>query len=331
MYNLEATPAEGTTYRFAKEDRKRWPDILQAGTAEMPYYTNSSQLPVGFTDDPFEALTRQEELQTKYTGGHGAAPLHERAHLLARSVQGAGAPLARALPAALHHDHADVLDLPAARLSRGRARVLPEMRRGEAGREAAQARRLTQSRRRIAMNTMTEAKHLDATITLTDDERQRCEVWTRVMGYHRPVASFNIGKKGEHCERRFFREERARPHAVGAARREGIAMPRSCRGRRLAARRRAARRRLRAVHVHRLSGRARGGRLLPGLPVALRLLPQSAPHSRARRRRARFRAHPLAGWRRAAACSTRSSSRAASRPRRPSFRPRSTRCARSAS
>ena len=69
MYNLEATPAEGTTYRFAKEDRKRWPDILQAGTPEMPYYTNSSQLPVGFTDDPFEALTRQEELQTKYTGG----------------------------------------------------------------------------------------------------------------------------------------------------------------------------------------------------------------------------------------------------------------------
>jgi len=69
MYNLEATPAEGTTYRFAKEDRKRYPDILQAGSAEMPYYTNSSQLPVGFTDDPFEALERQEPLQKKYTGG----------------------------------------------------------------------------------------------------------------------------------------------------------------------------------------------------------------------------------------------------------------------
>ncbi|MGE8548308.1 MAG: ribonucleoside triphosphate reductase [Alcaligenes sp.] len=69
MYNLEATPAEGTTYRFAKEDRARWPDILQAGTPDMPYYTNSSQLPVGFTDDPFEALERQDELQRKYTGG----------------------------------------------------------------------------------------------------------------------------------------------------------------------------------------------------------------------------------------------------------------------
>ena len=69
LYNLEATPAEGTTYRFAKEDRKRFPGIIQAGTAQNPYYTNSSQLPVGFTDDPFEALERQDDLQRKYTGG----------------------------------------------------------------------------------------------------------------------------------------------------------------------------------------------------------------------------------------------------------------------
>jgi len=69
LYNLEATPAEGTTYRFAKEDAKRYPDILQAGTIDAPYYTNSSQLPVGFTDDAFEALERQDELQRKYTGG----------------------------------------------------------------------------------------------------------------------------------------------------------------------------------------------------------------------------------------------------------------------
>ena len=69
MYNLEATPAEGTTYRFAREDRKRYPDIIQAGTPEEPYYTNSSQLPVGYTNDPFQALHEQEELQQKYTGG----------------------------------------------------------------------------------------------------------------------------------------------------------------------------------------------------------------------------------------------------------------------
>jgi len=69
LYNLEATPAEGTTYRFAREDKKRYPDILQAGTAEAPYYTNSSQLPVGYTDDPFQALAMQEPLQSRYTGG----------------------------------------------------------------------------------------------------------------------------------------------------------------------------------------------------------------------------------------------------------------------
>ena len=54
------------------------------------------------------------------------------------------------------------------------------------------------------MNSMTDMQHLIDTVTLADDERQRCEVWTRVMGYHRPVASFNIGKKGEHFERCFF-------------------------------------------------------------------------------------------------------------------------------
>lgn len=69
LYNLEATPAEGTTYRFAKEDAKRYPDIIQAGSKDAPYYTNSSQLPVFYTDDPFEALSLQDDLQCCYTGG----------------------------------------------------------------------------------------------------------------------------------------------------------------------------------------------------------------------------------------------------------------------
>ena len=64
------------------------------------------------------------------------------------------------------------------------------------------------------MDTMTERQPSATPITLVDSERQRCEVWTRVMGYHRPVASFNIGKKSEHCERRFFREARARLDAT---------------------------------------------------------------------------------------------------------------------
>jgi anaerobic ribonucleoside-triphosphate reductase len=69
LYNLEATPAEGTTYRFAKEDKKRYADILQAGLDDNIYYTNSSQLPVQLTDDPFQALSLQDEMQCKYTGG----------------------------------------------------------------------------------------------------------------------------------------------------------------------------------------------------------------------------------------------------------------------
>ncbi len=69
LYNLEATPAEGTTYRFAKEDKKRFPAIIQSGIEENIYYTNSSQVPVNHTEDPFEALLLQDELQCKYTGG----------------------------------------------------------------------------------------------------------------------------------------------------------------------------------------------------------------------------------------------------------------------
>lgn len=69
LYNLEATPAEGCSYRFAKTDIKNYPDIITSGTKDAPYYTNSSQLPVNYTDDPFVALEHQEELQRKYTGG----------------------------------------------------------------------------------------------------------------------------------------------------------------------------------------------------------------------------------------------------------------------
>ncbi len=68
IYNLEATPAEGTSYRLALKDKKKYPDIITAGK-DRPYYTNSSQLPVNYTDDIFEALDLQDSLQSKYTGG----------------------------------------------------------------------------------------------------------------------------------------------------------------------------------------------------------------------------------------------------------------------
>ncbi|HDI02891.1 MAG TPA: ribonucleoside triphosphate reductase, partial [Candidatus Aenigmarchaeota archaeon] len=73
-YNLEATPAEGTSYRLAKMDKEKYPDIICANEKEWkkgaePFYTNSTQLPVNYTDDIFEALDLQDEIQSKYTGG----------------------------------------------------------------------------------------------------------------------------------------------------------------------------------------------------------------------------------------------------------------------
>jgi ribonucleoside-triphosphate reductase len=68
LYNLEATPAEGTTYRLAKMDKEKFPGIITQGE-EDPYYTNSSNLPVNYTEDLFEALDHQDDIQSLYTGG----------------------------------------------------------------------------------------------------------------------------------------------------------------------------------------------------------------------------------------------------------------------
>jgi ribonucleoside-triphosphate reductase len=99
MYNLEATPAEGTSYRFARLDKDKYPDIITANEERVkkenaePYYTNSTHLPVGYTDDIFTALKLQDELQTKYTGGtvfHGfigeRLPSIESTKLLVRRI-----------------------------------------------------------------------------------------------------------------------------------------------------------------------------------------------------------------------------------------------------
>lgn len=163
LYNLEATPAEGTTYRFAKEDRARFPGILQAGTDENPYYTNSSQLPVGFTDDPFEALARQDELQTKYTGG---TVLH-----LYMSERLSSAEACRELV-----------------------------------RRALSTFRLPYLTVTPTFSICTAHGYLAGEHPTCPTCGATCEVWTRVMGYHRPVSSFNVGKKGEHAERVPFLE-----------------------------------------------------------------------------------------------------------------------------
>ncbi|HOX44065.1 MAG TPA: ribonucleoside triphosphate reductase [Myxococcota bacterium] len=158
MYNLEATPAEGTTFRFAKEDRKRLPGILQAGTPEAPYYTNSTQLPPHATRDPFEALGMQEQLQRKYTGG-----------------------------------------------------TVFHMYLGERVGSAEACKRLVRKvleRFRIPYLTVTPTFSVCPHHGYLVGEQPSCptcgavcEVWTRVMGYHRPVSEFNIGKKSEYRER----------------------------------------------------------------------------------------------------------------------------------
>jgi ribonucleoside-triphosphate reductase len=168
MYNLEASPAEGATHRFAREDQRRYADIIQSGTAEAPYYTNSSQLPVAATDDPFQALTHQEDLQRKYTGG-----------TVFHLYVGERVPSAAACKQLVR-------------------RVL--------------------QRFKIPYLTITPTFSICPEHGYLSGEQQscpqcgaRCEVWTRVMGYHRPVTEFNPGKQSEYQERKYFHLGRGAP------------------------------------------------------------------------------------------------------------------------
>ncbi len=161
LYNLEATPAEGTTYRFAKEDIKRWPDIIQAGTKEAPYYTNSSHLPVDHTEDPLSALDHQDELQTKYTGG---TVLHlflgERVRdwkTCARFVQ-----------------------------------------------KVAQSYRLPYFTLTPTFSVCPTHGYLEGEKPECPSCAERCEVWSRIVGYFRPVDQWNVGKKSEYVHRKEY-------------------------------------------------------------------------------------------------------------------------------
>ena len=165
LYNLEATPAEGTTYRFAKIDKKRFPDIIQAGFGENIYYTNSSQIPANYTDDPFEALELQNDLQCKYTGG-------------------------------------TVLHLYM-------SEKLPD------GESAKNLVKKVLTKYKLPYITITPVFSVCANHGYLNGEQPVCpkcskktQVWTRVMGYHRPFDSFNIGKKGEHMERVLFKNKK---------------------------------------------------------------------------------------------------------------------------
>ncbi|HOV70034.1 MAG TPA: ribonucleoside triphosphate reductase, partial [Clostridia bacterium] len=160
VYNLEATPAESTAYRLARLDKEQFPDIITAGEY-APYYTNSTQLPVGFTDDIFEMMDLQDELQSLYTGG---------------TVQ-----------------HLYI---------------------GEAIEDINTCKNLI---RRIFNNYKMPYISVTPTFSVCDDhgylkgEHFNCpkcgkeaEVWTRVVGYLRPVKCFNTGKREEYRQRKLF-------------------------------------------------------------------------------------------------------------------------------
>lgn len=166
LYNLEATPAESATYRFARADIARFAGIRHAGTTANPYYTNSSQLPVAFTDDPFLAMELQEGLQQRYTGG---TVLH--------LYMGEAAPTAAACKTLVRRS-----------LERFRIPYIT----------------ITPTFSICPQHGYLSGDHATCPQCLAE-----CEVWTRVMGYFRPVSSFNIGKRGEAAERVAFSYERA--------------------------------------------------------------------------------------------------------------------------
>ncbi|HTK60162.1 MAG TPA: ribonucleoside triphosphate reductase, partial [Candidatus Baltobacteraceae bacterium] len=161
LYNLEATPAEGTTYRFAKEDRARWPDIVQAGTPQAPYYTNSSHLPVGHTDDPLAALDHQDELQTRYTGG---TVLHL---FLGERV----------------------------RDWKTCARFV---------RKVAEAHRLPYFTLTPTFSVCPSHGYLAGERPECPECGSRCEIWSRIVGYFRPIDQWNTGKKSEYVQRKEY-------------------------------------------------------------------------------------------------------------------------------
>ena len=166
LYNLEATPAEGTSYRFALLDKDRYPDIITATSTDPqanPYYTNSTQLPVDATDDLFQALDWQDSLQTKYTGG---TVMHiflgERLPSIKSTKE-----LVRRVAQNYH---------------------LPYF-------------TLTPTFSVCPTHGYVAGEHFNC--PKCEDE-QPCEVYSRVVGYLRPVRQWNTGKKAEYSRRKTF-------------------------------------------------------------------------------------------------------------------------------
>lgn len=164
IYNLEATPAESTAYRLAQKDKERYPDIITAGTKKEPYCTNSSQLPVNYTDDIFEALKLQDEIQCKYTGG---TVLH-----LFLGERMPGAESVKKLVKKVFESF-----------------KLPYI-------------TITPTFSICPSHGYLEGEHFfcpKCTI------KQPCEVYSRIVGYLRPLAQWNVGKQTEFKDRKEFK------------------------------------------------------------------------------------------------------------------------------
>ncbi|WP_163469186.1 ribonucleoside triphosphate reductase [Fusobacterium sp. IOR10] len=157
VYNLEATPAEGTSYNLAAKDKKRYRDIITAGD-EVFYYTNSSQLPVGYTDDIFETLDLQDELQCKYTGG---TVLHLYLGEQIKDIE-----IAKTLLKKSFTNY----KLPYLSLT-------------------------------PTFSICPEHGYITGEVEICPQCGKETEVWTRVVGYLRPVKNFNKGKTQEYSER----------------------------------------------------------------------------------------------------------------------------------
>ena len=179
FYNLEATPAEGTTYRFAKEDLKQFPDILQAGTHEAPYYTNSTHLPVCYTDNPLFALDHQDALQTAYTGG-----------------------------TVLHLFLGERID----DWKTCRAFV----------KRVAENYRLPYFTITPTFSVCPTHGYLRGEVAQCPTCLTTCEVWSRIVGYFRPVDQWNKGKKSEYADRVEYQVAVDAPQASPASVREPV-------------------------------------------------------------------------------------------------------------
>jgi len=164
IYNLEATPAESTAYRLALKDKERYPDIITAGTKKVPYYTNSTQLPVNYTDDIFEALKLQDEIQCKYTGG-------TILHIFLGERMQSGEGVKRLVKKIFENFKLPYITI-------------------------------TPTFSICPVHGYISGEHFfcpKCTI------KQPCEVYSRIVGYYRPVQQWNLGKQQEFKQRKEFK------------------------------------------------------------------------------------------------------------------------------